>query len=349
MMATYARAGIPEDRPGDRMKRRRLLFAAGALAVAPFGRAQGERVRRVGGLRRLVYFGVLPPDDSRVRRNLERFREELRKHGFNQGTDYVLEYLWERDVERLPEKMRALVAQKVDLLVAITTPVALAAAGATREVPIVFGVVSDPVGSGLVEALNRPGGNVTGVTNVLPELSGKLLELTREIVPGAKRIAVMWNPDNPAKVLELREFQAAARRTGVGLEEHPVRSAGEIESALAAVSRSRVAALVTLAETLTDAHRERIAQAALSSRIPTVFNHTPHVRAGGLLSYSLDYSVLARRLGDLAGRILAGAHPSALPVEQPTRFELAVNLKTARALGIAIPQSVLVRADEVIQ
>jgi putative ABC transport system substrate-binding protein len=300
-------------------------------------------------LRRLAYFGVLPPGDSRVRRDLERFREELKKHGFSQGTDYVLEYLWEQDIKRVPERMGALVAQKVDLIVAITTPVALAAARATREVPIVFGVVSDPVGSGLVAALNRPGRNVTGVTNVLPELSGKLLELAREIVPGAKRIAVMWNPDNPAKVLELRELQAAAKRARVNLEEFPVRSSRDIESALAAVSGAKSTALVTLAETLTDAHRERIAQAALASRVPTVFNLTSHVRAGGLVSYSPDYSVLSRRLGDLAGRILRGSSPAVLPVEQPVRFELVVNLKTARALGIAIPQSVLVRADEVVE
>lgn len=329
---------------------RRRLLGLGIVMPALWGfAAPAVRAQSAKRPRRVVYFGVLPPDDSRPRRDLARFGEELRKHGFSEGTGYTLEYVWERDIERVPERMRTLVAQKVDLIVAITTPVAVAAAKATREVPIVFGVVSDPVESGLVATLNRPGRNVTGVTNVLPELSGKLLELTREIVPGVKRIAVMWNPDNPAKVLELRELQVAAKRTGVGLEEYPVRTAGDIESALAAVSNSKAAALVTLAETLTDAHRERIARAALASRVPTIFNSTPHVRAGGLVSYSPDYSVLSRRLGDLAGRILAGAHPAALPVEQPTRFELAVNLKTARALGITIPQSVLVRADEVIQ
>jgi putative ABC transport system substrate-binding protein len=310
----------------------------------PAARAQdAKRVRRI------VYFGVRRADVPSVLRDLTRFRDELRGHGFYEGRDYALEYASEASVERVPETMRALIERRPDLIVAITTPVALAAARATHEVPILFGGVSDPVESGLVKSLRRPGGNVTGVANALPELSAKLLELTREIMPTARRLAVMWNPDHPGKALELREFRTAARATRIELVELPVRSAGEIEAALSNLPAFKVATLVTLAEQLTHAHRERIAQAALASATPTVFDSDAHVAAGGLVSYSPRYGPVARRLGDLAGRILSGADPATLPVDLPTEFELAVNLRTAKALGITIPGSVLLRAHQVIE
>lgn len=330
-----------------RMRRRRLLLAAGAV-VAGFG-PPAARAQHAKRLRRIVFFGVRRSDVPSVLRDLVRFRDELRRHGFYEGRDYALEYVSEASVERVPATMRGLLERPAHLIVAITTPVALAAARSTQEVPIVFGLVSDPVASGLVKSLERPGGNATGVANVLPELSGKLLDLTREIIPGGRRFAVMWNPDNPGKALELREFRAAARGARIALAELPVRSAGDIDAALSILPELEVAALVTLAGTLTAAHRERIAQAALASATPTVFNFTPHVAAGGLVSYAPRYGPLARRLGDLAGRILSGAVPATLAVELPTELELAVNLKTARALGITIPRSVLVRADQVIE
>jgi len=245
--------------------------------------------------------------------------------------------------------MQAVIGSGPDLVVAITTPVPLAAAKATREVPVVFGTVSDPVASGLVRSLARPGGNVTGVANVLPALSGKLIELVREILPGAKRIAVLWNPDNPAKALELRELEVHARRVGIECARFPARSAGEIEAAVSALDPSKAAALVVLAETLTNANRERIARLALAARMPALFNYTPHVEAGGLAAYSPDYDLQAIRLGELAGRILAGASPAMLPVEQPSRFLLTVNLATAGALGLELPPAVLLRADKVIE
>jgi putative ABC transport system substrate-binding protein len=329
------------------MNRRRFLLVACAVA-AGFG-ARAASARDAKRVRRIVFFGVRRSDVPSVLRDLVRFRDELRRHGFHEGRDYALEYVSEASLERLPATMRGLLERPAHLIVAITTPVALAAARSTQEVPIVFGLVSDPVASGLVKSIRRPGGNATGVANVLPELSAKLLDLAREIIPGARRFAVMWNPDNPGKALELREFRAAARRARIALAELPVRSAGDIEAALAILPELEVAALVTLAGALTAAHRSRIAQAALASATPTVFNFTPHVAAGGLVSYSPRHAPLARRLGDLAGRILSGADPATLAVELPSEFELAVNLKTATALGITIPGSVLVRADQVIE
>jgi len=202
---------------------------------------------------------------------------------------------------------------------------------------------------GLVESLARPGGNVTGVTNVLPALSGKLLELAREIGPGTSRVAVMWNPDNPAKTLELHELQAAAQRSRIALSLRPARTAAEIDAALADLGSLGVQFLVTLSETLTHQYRMRIAELALAARMPSVSNHAPQVEAGGLVAYAPDYALLNRRLGDLAGRILGGEQPATLPVEQPTNFELVVNLRTARSLGLKIPQSVLLRANRVIE
>jgi putative ABC transport system substrate-binding protein len=245
--------------------------------------------------------------------------------------------------------MRSVIGGGPVLVVAITTPVALAAAKATREVPIVFGTVSDPVASGLVQSLARPGGNVTGVANVLPALSGKLVELAREILPGARRIAVLWNPDNPAKALELHELEAHAQRAGIACLRFPARSAAEIAAALTSLDPTKAGALVVLSETLTHFNRERIARLALAARMPTLFNYVPHVEAGGLAAYSPDYDLQAMRLGELAGRILAGASPATLPVEQPNRFLLTVNLRTARALGLELSPAVLLRADKVIE
>lgn len=312
-------------------------------ALAPLAVAQAGAKRR-----RVAYFHVLPPEAPNVQAQLARFREGARAQGLSAGTDYELDYSWEERLERVPRRMQALLDGRPDLLVALTTPVAVAAAKATREVPVLFGTVSDPVASGLVQSLARPGGNVTGVANVLPALSGKLLELVREILPAATRIAALWNPENPAKALELRELEAHAQRAGIECERLPTRSAAEIEQAIAALDASRVAALVVLSETLTHANRERIARLALAARMPTLFNHAPQVEAGGLAAYSPDYDLQAVRLGELAGRILAGASPATLPVEQPTRFLLTVNLRTARALGLELPRAVLVRADRVI-
>ena len=328
------------------MNRRRFvaLIGFGAAHWPLYLSAQGARAPQ-----RIAFLGHTPADTDVTRRILSGFREGLAGAGFAEGRNVTIDFIAEPEIIKLPERVRELLARKPDLLVALTTPIAQAAARATRITPIVFGTVSDPIGSGLVASLARPGGNVTGVSNMLPELSGKLLELLREIVPTVERVAVLWNPDNPAKAIELRELQAAALSTKLVLLEVPARSGQEIERALSGLSKDGAQALVILAETLTFTHRQRISELALARRIPIISNNTPHTQAGGLVSYSPIYGMLDRRLGALAGKILSGAKPAELPVELPTNFEVVVNLKTAKALGVKMPQSILLRAERVIE
>jgi putative ABC transport system substrate-binding protein len=329
------------------MNRRRAIsgvlgMAAALLSVA--ARAQGgTRVRRV------AFLGTMSADAEAMRRVMVSFKEGLAGEGLVEGRNYIIDFVAEPDLTRASARIQQLLARAPEVLVVQTTPVAQAAAKATRETPILFTAVSDPIESGLVASLRRPGGNVTGVATMLPELSGKLLELIRELLPGVARIAVLWNPDNPAKALELRALHDAASRSRISVHELPARSRQEIEAALAGLGPNGARALVVLAESLSFANRKRIDELARANRIAVVSNLTQHTEAGGLASYTPDYALLNQRLGALAAKILAGAKPAALPVELPTRFVLAVNQKTAKALGLTIPQSLLLRADRVIE
>jgi len=327
------------------MKRRDAVLGIAAFYVAHGGRdllAQGTQTQR-----RIAFLGVTPAADAT--RMLAAFRDGLAGEGLLEKRDFAIDYSPEPRIDRVPTKVAELLKGSPALLVAITTPVAQAAAKATRQVPIVFGTVSDPVGSGLVASLARPGGNVTGVSNMLPALSGKLLELVRELVPGTSRVAVLWNPDNPAKAIEAEELRAAARKLSIALQEFPARTLAEIESALARGVKERPTVLVILAETVTHTHRKRIAELAWVGRVAIVSNVATHTEAGGVLSYQPDYGALYRRVGALAGKILKGAKPADLPVELPAKFELLVNKGAAKVLEIAIPPSILLRADRVIE
>jgi ABC-type uncharacterized transport system substrate-binding protein len=325
------------------MNRRGALAVLAALLVAPAGAvAQTNRTPR-----RIAFLGVFPA--SRAGPMLAQFREGLIGEGLAEGRDFAIEYAGEPRIDRLPARISDLLRQQPELLVAMTTPAAQAATRATQYIPIVFGTVSDPVGSGLVASLARPGGNVTGVSNMLPELSGKLLELAREMLPDVARVAVLWNPDNPAKVLEIAKLRLAAGKFGVELTELRVRSLRDLERALAPGQTDLAKLLLILADTLTDQHRERIAELARASRVVVVSTWAGHTQSGGVLSYSPDYAALNRRLGGLAGRILKGAKPSELPVELPTTFKLVVNRGAAKTLDLVVPQSILIRADQVIE
>jgi putative ABC transport system substrate-binding protein len=299
---------------------------------------------------RLGVLANLPPPPAPVSVEfLAAFREGLKEAGFIEGGNLALEIRWEPDVSKLPGQAAALVAAKVDALVTFTTPATRAALDATRAIPIVFTMVSDPVGSGFVASLARPGGHITGVTNVFPDLSGKLLELLRQVVPSLGRAAVLLNPDNPGKRLDLAELVRAAEQTRVTLQPFEVRSAADFGPAFDAIPRMRPDALITLSETVTWIQRREIADFALKHRLPTAFNLAGHVEVGGLLSYAPRVALIHQRAGVLAGKVLKGARPADLPVEQPTHFELAVNLKTAKALGLTIPQAVLLRVDQVVE
>jgi putative ABC transport system substrate-binding protein len=298
---------------------------------------------------RLGILANLPPPPAPVSVSfLDALREGLKEAGSLEGSNLIIQSRWEPDVSKLPQHAAALVDLGVNAIVTFTTPATRAALDATQAIPVVFTMVSDPVGSGFVASLARPGGRVTGVTNIFPDLSGKLLELLREVVPGLGRAAVLFNPDNPGKRLDLEQLVPAARQTRVSLEPIEVKTAADFGPAFGAIRRMRPDALITLVETVTWLQRQEIADFALKNRLPTAFNLGGHVEVGGLMSYAPRVSLIHYRAGVLAGRVLRGARPADLPVEQPTHFELSLNLKTARVLGLTIPQAVLLRADQVI-
>ncbi len=322
-----------------------VTLAFGILAASLVAKAQpAARGYRIGVLLAAPAPAVTP--------YVEALRERLRELGYVEGQNLALELRWVTTAEGfggLDRLAADLVRSKVDLLVAWTTPATLAAKRATSTIPIVMVSVGDPVGSGLVASLSRPGGNVTGVTSVVPDLSGKQLQLLREVRPDARRIAALQNPTNPSSALAWREIQKAAESLGVHLQLVGVREPRELEPAFAAMARDHAAGVVIIADPLFISERRRIAELAQQARLATVFQRSENVEAGGLMAYGAKNTEQFRQAAVYVDRILKGAKPADLPVEQPIQFELAINLKTAKALGLAIPPSVLARADRVIQ
>jgi len=324
-----------------------VVTLALALLVAPLA-ADGQPA---GKVYRIGVLGSTPSTIPEVSRNWEVFRQGLGERGWVEGQNIVIEYRWaEGRVERFPSLAAELVSLKLDLIVAVTTQGARAAKQATSTIPIVMVYVFDPIGQGLVTSLARPGGNITGQTFVVgPELVGKQLGLLKEAVPKVSRVAVLLNPGSLSYAGLVRETQAAAQVLGVKLQFLEVQSPNELEGAFAAMTRERAGALLVLPHPFTFAQARRIADLAAKSRLPAVYPYRESVEAGGLMAYAATAPDMFRRAAIYVDRILKGAKPGDLPVEQPTKFELVINLKTARALGLTIPQSVLIRADEVIQ
>ena len=321
-----------------------LTLALGILAAPLAADAQqAGKVFRIGYL--------APGSPSSATGSLEAFRQGLRELGYVEGRNIVIEYRWaEGRHERLPDLAADLVRLKVDVIVAVATTPPHAAKKATTTIPIVMTNHADPVGSGLVASLARPGGNITGMADTAGlEIFGKQLELLKEAVPGVSRVAVIWNPTNQAHPLWLGEVKVAARSLRVQLQILEARGPDEFESAFAAMTRERAGALFVLRDAMFLLHRTRIAELAAKSRLPAMYGLRPNVEAGGLMFYGASLPDLIRRAATYVDKILKGAKPGDLPVEQPTRFELVVNLKTAKALGLTIPQSVLFRADKVIE
>jgi ABC-type uncharacterized transport system substrate-binding protein len=278
------------------------------------------------------------------------FREGLRNRGLIEGENIVVEYRWaDGNNEKLPALAGELVALKVDLLVASGTPAAVAAKRATSQIPIVFTTVSDPAASGLVASLARPEGNATGWSTILPDMGGKLLGLIREAVPSASRIAVLANPTNSGTVLGLKAMRDQAPSLGVTIQSVEVPTPGSLDAAFSTMGSARPDALVTLFDTVTLSNRGRIVEFAARHRIPAIYQLKEFADAGGLMSYGPSLQGMLRRTAIYVERILKGAKPADLPVEQPTTFELVINLKTAKALGLTIPPSLLQRADQVIE
>ena len=297
----------------------------------------------------LYRIGYLSPD-SGPSLHSEAFRQGLRDLGWVEGRDIVIEYRWAGERrERLADLATELVRLKVDVIVAATTPGALAAKNTTKTIPIVIPVANDPVGTGLVKSLARPAGNVTGSSLLAHEITTKRVELLKEVAPGITRVAALVNPTHPGSVAELREAEVAARVLGLQLQVLKVRNPLELDSAFSAVIRERAEGLIVLFDRLFVTEGKRIADLAAKHRVPAIHFTKEFANAGGLMAYGANIPDLYRRAATYVDKILKGAKPADLPVEQPTRFELVINLKTAKALGVTIPQSILIRADHVIQ
>ena len=284
-------------------------------------------------------------------RAVETFRKGLRELGYEEGQNIATEYRWHRGKVEVMQGLAAeLVRLNVDLIFADGTAVSLAARDATKTIPIVFAGVGDPVGAGLVSSLARPGGNITGFSTANVQLAPKRLQLLRDVSRRkVSRVGVVVNPADAFNVLALRELEGAARALGITLQPVEVRSPDDFEGAFSRMAMERVDAVVVVGGTLTATHMEQIVQLAARTRLPAIYTRREYVDAGGLMSYATDFSHQYRRAATYVDKIFKGAKPADLPVEQPTKFELLINLKTAKALGLTIPQSLLNRADEVIR
>ena len=298
--------------------------------------------------RKVARIGILSSTDSAV---WEAFRQGLRELGYVEGRNLTTEWRWHKgQFERLPDLAAQLVRLKVDVIVVSAPQPTAAVKAATTTIPVVFIAVADPVRVGIVSSLARPGGNATGFATVVPEgFPGKLLELLKEAVPKASRIAVLVNPTNEMHRVSLPQSVAAADALKVRLQILEARGPDDLERAFDAATRERAEAIHVYGDPLTFIHRARIAELAARSRLPALYLFRENVEAGGLMSYGPSQPDIFRRAATYVDKILKGAKPADLPVEQPTKFELVINLKTAKALGLRIPQSVLIRADEVIQ
>ena len=299
-----------------------------------------------GKVYRIGYLATNPP----LAHVWDALLDGLRERGYREGQNLVFERRFsEGHAERFPEFAAELVRLRVDCILVITTPAALAAKHATQTIPIVMTSAIDPVGAGLVASLAQPGGNLTGLSVLAPELSGKRLELLQEVVPGMTRVAVLWNAANPAHALVWQETQAAARALGLLLHSQEVQGPQDLEGAFARTAQVRPEALLVLGDALIGMHRPHIVAFATQQHLPSVFGGREWVVAGGLMSYGASLADLFRRAATYVDKLLKGAKPADLPIEQPMKFELVLNLKTAQALGITIPPVVLFQADEVIK
>jgi putative tryptophan/tyrosine transport system substrate-binding protein len=324
------------------MKRRAFIAGLGVAAVWPLA-ARGQP-------RKLPTIGFLGQSTRSAGSEwVAAFVQRLRELSWIEGRTIAIEYRWaEQREERYNEIAAEFVRLKVNIILTSGTPQVVAAKQATSVIPIVFATAGDPVGNGLVASLARPGSNVTGLSTQSGDIAGKRLELLREVVPGLRRVAVIANISNPFTVLELAEVQAAASALGLEVDKLEIRRAQDITPAFEAL-KGRADALYVCIDPLVNTNRIRINTLALGARMPTMHGFRDYVEAGGLMSYGANYPDLFRRAADYVDRILRGANPGDLPVEQPTKFDLVVNLTTAKALGLDIAPSLLARADEVLE
>jgi len=325
------------------MNRRKFVTGLGAVLAAPLAVAAqpADDVSRIG----VLFFGAAGSSPE-----LDAFRQALNGLGYRDGQNIAVDYRFaDGRLERLPELANQLVALKPSVIFAPGTPAAIAAKQATATIPIVFAGVADAVGAGLVANFARPAANITGLTSSSATLGGKRLELLKAIVPTASRVAVLYNPRDPSNVLASRQLQDAGPALGLTLQRLEVRTPGEFDSAFTAMGRWHADGLFGAAGLLTTGHRKALVDLAAKTRIPAMWGERQFVEAGGLMSYAADFIDQIRRSATYIDKILKGTKASDLPVEQPTSFELVINLKTAKALGLTIPRSLLLRADQIIE
>jgi putative ABC transport system substrate-binding protein len=324
------------------MRRREFITLLGGAAVAwPLA----ARAQQLGKVYRVAFFtaGALAVP-------LSVFVQALQQLGWIEGKNIVLEIRYaDNRLDRLPEMAAELVRLKVDVIVASGTLAPLAAKQATTTIPIVMGAAGDPVGSGLVTSLARPDGNVTGLSLMSPDLAGKRLELLKELLPRISRVAVIWNAANPYPAQVFRETENAARTLGIEVQSLEVKSPDDFDRVFESARLKRPDALITVEDPLTANYLKQISDFAAANKLPSIYGFREFVAVGGLMSYGVSLSDLYKRAAIYVDKILKGAKPSDLPVEQPTKFELVINLKTAKALGLTVPPSLLARADEVIE
>jgi len=319
-----------------------VLLALVSLTAPLNGHAQGPpagKVSRIGFLRQ-----GHPPTTF-----VEAFQHGLRERGYVEGQPVVVEYRFDASLEQLPQLAEELVRLPVDVLLVPHLPAALAAKQATTTIPIGLAGVSAPAGHGLVASLARPGGNITGLVVLQPEGVGKQLEFLKDVHPTVSRVAVLWKPANPAHARMVREADGAAQAVGVRLHRVEARGPEAFDSAFAAMTHAHAGALLVFGDAILLQHRSGLADLAATRHLPTMYNLWEFVEAGGLLSYGTSLPDVWRRAATYVDKILQGAQPADLPVEQPTKFELVINLKTAKALGITVPPSLLLWANEVLQ
>ena len=315
-----------------------LPASLGTAAAQPSG-----KVPRVG------YLSQGSHSDPGQQRYLEAFRQGLRELGDVDGQNIAIESRWaEGKHDRLPTLAADLVRSQVDVIVVGSGAATQAAQQATRTIPIVMSTVNDAVGSGLIASLAHPGGNITGLTIISPDLAGKQLQMLKEVVPKVSRVALLTNPNNPSSARFLREAEVAAQALGVRLQTLEARNPPEIDTAFAAMTRERAGALLMLPEPIFLYQRRQIAELAVKRRLPSIYGAMEYAETGGLMAYSANYRDVWRRAATFVDKILKGAKPADLPVAQPTKFELVINLRTAKAIGLTISPSLLQRADQII-
>jgi putative tryptophan/tyrosine transport system substrate-binding protein len=325
------------------VKRREFITLLGGAAAWPFAaRAQqAAKVARIGHL-------DLGPASARASR-VEALRAGLRDLGYVEGKNIVIEFRWADGIQQLPELAAELVRMNVDVIFAPSSTMVEPARQATKAIPIVFANHADPIGTGHVASLSRPGGNITGLSELASELDAKALEVLKEAVPRATRIGVLWNPATPSQVPGMQSVEAAGKRLGLELHLVSAATVEDFDGTLASMARENVGGVFVVPAPITLMQRAHLAELALKHRLPTMFGAKENVEAGGLMSYGADRNDLIRRAAVYIDKILKGAKPADLPVEQASKYQLVINLKTAKALGLEIPPTLLARADEVIE